>query len=112
MVASGAIRERLEQLGHDRVQILAYAAKYASGFYGPFRDAVGSGTQLGKANKHNYQMDPANSDEALHEIALDISEGADMVMVKPAMPYLDIIRRAHERFALPVLAYQSAASTA
>ena len=102
----GAIRERLEQHEYSRVQILAYAAKYASGFYGPFRDAVGSGAQLGKANKQNYQMDPANSDEALHEIALDINEGADMVMVKPAMPYLDIIRRAHERFALPVLAYQ------
>ena len=102
----GAIRTKLERHGHHHTQILAYAAKYASSFYGPFRDAVGSGAQLGKADKKNYQMDPANSDEAMEEIALDVAEGADIVMVKPALAYLDIIRRARERFGLPIAAYQ------
>ena len=102
----GAIRSQLERHGYHNTQILAYAAKYASGFYGPFRDAVGSGASLGQSDKKNYQMDPANSDEALREIELDISEGADMVMVKPAMPYLDIIRRARQAFTLPIAAYQ------
>lgn len=102
----GAIRENLEKSGHINTRILAYSAKYASAFYGPFRDAVGSATNLGGAGKENYQMDPANSDEALHEVALDISEGADMVMVKPAMPYLDIIRRVKEEFGVPTFAYQ------
>jgi porphobilinogen synthase len=101
----GAIREALEGKGFHDTLILAYSAKYASSFYGPFRDAVGSKTALGKATKHTYQMDPANSDEALQEIALDLDEGADMVMVKPGLPYLDIIRRARDRFQAPILAY-------
>ncbi len=101
----GAIREALEIDGHINSKILAYSAKYASAFYGPFRDAVGSAANLGKADKKNYQMDPANSDEALHEIALDIEEGADMVMVKPGMPYLDIIRQTKHQFKVPVFAY-------
>ncbi|HEY4999583.1 MAG TPA: porphobilinogen synthase, partial [Usitatibacter sp.] len=88
------------------VRILAYAAKYASAFYGPFRDAVGSGSSLGKGDKKSYQMDPANSDEALHEVALDLAEGADYVMIKPAMPYLDIVRRVKDRFAVPTFVYQ------
>ena len=102
----GAIREALEQAGHIHTRILAYSAKYASSFYGPFRDAVGSASNLGKANKYSYQMDPANSDEAMREIALDLEEGADMVMVKPALPYLDIIRRAKQEFGVPTYAYQ------
>jgi len=102
----GAIREALEQAGHCRTRILAYAAKYASHFYGPFRDAVGSGIKLGAADKKTYQMDPANSDEALHEVALDIAEGADMVMIKPGMPYLDIVRRVKDRFGVPTFVYQ------
>ncbi len=101
----GAIRDALEVEGFINTKILAYSAKYASAYYGPFRDAVGSATNLGKADKKTYQMDPANSDEALHEIAMDIEEGADMVMVKPGMPYLDIIRRAKETFKVPVMAY-------
>ncbi|NNF18100.1 MAG: porphobilinogen synthase [Gammaproteobacteria bacterium] len=101
-----AIRGALESRGHINTQILAYAAKYSSSFYGPFRDAVGSAANLAGADKHTYQMDPANSNEALTEVALDISEGADMVMVKPAMPYLDVIRRVRESFAIPVMAYQ------
>jgi len=102
----GAIRQALENGGHRNVQIMAYAAKYASAFYGPFRDAVGSAGNLGKSDKFNYQMDPANSDEALREVALDIAEGADMVMVKPGMPYLDIVRRVKEEFRVPTFAYQ------
>jgi porphobilinogen synthase len=102
----GAIRDALEKAGHIHTRILAYSAKYASSFYGPFRDAVGSAGNLGKGNKYNYQMDPANGDEALREIALDIAEGADMVMIKPGMPYLDIVRRVKERFAVPTYAYQ------
>lgn len=102
----GAIREILEKSGHVNTRILAYSAKYASAFYGPFRDAVGSSGNLGGAGKETYQMDPANTDEALHEVALDLQEGADMVMVKPAMPYLDIIRRVKEEFAVPTFAYQ------
>ncbi len=102
----GAIREALESAGHINTQILAYSAKYASSFYGPFRDAVGSAGNLGKGNKYSYQMDPANSDEALREVRLDLQEGADMVMVKPGMPYLDIIRRVKDEFAVPVFAYQ------
>lgn len=102
----GAIREVLDRHGYQDVQILSYAAKYASAFYGPFRDAVGSATRLGSGDKKTYQMDPANSDEALREIALDIAEGADMVMVKPGMPYLDIVRRAKEAFGVPTYAYQ------
>lgn len=102
----GAIRDALDSAEYDRVQILAYAAKYASAFYGPFREAVGSAASLGKAGKQSYQMNPANAEEALREVALDIAEGADMVMVKPGMPYLDIIRRVKERFHAPVLAYQ------
>ncbi|MGR8940782.1 MAG: porphobilinogen synthase [Gammaproteobacteria bacterium] len=102
----GAIRQALESHRHFNTRILAYSAKYASSFYGPFRDAVGSSAALGKANKYNYQMDPANSDEALREIALDLQEGADMVMVKPGMPYLDIIRRTKEQFGVPTFAYQ------
>ncbi|AJR25689.1 MULTISPECIES: porphobilinogen synthase [Sphingobium] len=101
----GAIREALEQEGHANVQIMAYAAKYASAFYGPFRDAVGSSGLL-KGNKKTYQMDPANSEEALREVALDIAEGADSVMVKPGLPYLDIIARVKDRFEVPVFAYQ------
>jgi len=102
----GAIREALELEEHINTRILAYAAKYASNFYGPFRDAVGSAGNLGKGNKYTYQMDPANSDEALREVALDLQEGADMVMVKPALPYLDIVRRVKETFGVPTFAYQ------
>lgn len=102
----GAIRAALESAGHVNTQILAYSAKYASSFYGPFRDAVGSAGNLGKGNKYSYQMDPANSDEALREVQLDLQEGADMVMVKPGMPYLDIIRRVKDEFSVPVFAYQ------
>jgi porphobilinogen synthase len=102
----GAVREALEEHGHIHTRILAYSAKYASSFYGPFRDAVGSATNLGGGNKYSYQMDPANSDEALHEVALDLQEGADMVMVKPGMPYLDIVRRVKETFQVPTFAYQ------
>ncbi len=101
-----AIRMALENAGHVHTRILAYSAKYASSFYGPFRDAVGSATSLGKGNKYSYQMDPANSDEALREVALDIHEGADMVMVKPAMPYLDIVRRVKTELGVPTFAYQ------
>jgi porphobilinogen synthase len=102
----GAIRDRLDAKGFARVQIMAYAAKYASAYYGPFRDALGSKANLGKADKRTYQMDPANGDEALREVALDLAEGADMVMVKPGMPYLDIVRRVKERFGAPTYAYQ------
>ncbi len=102
----GAIRSALEQDGLVHTRILAYAAKYASSFYGPFRDAVGSASALGKADKRTYQMDPANSDEALREVALDLDEGADMVMVKPGMPYLDIVRRVKDEFGVPTFAYQ------
>jgi porphobilinogen synthase len=102
----GAIRAALDGKGHIHTRILAYAAKYASGFYGPFRDAVGSSSQLGRGNKYNYQMDPANSDEALWEVGLDLAEGADMVMVKPGLPYLDIIRRIKDEFKAPTLVYQ------
>jgi len=102
----GAIRRALDEAGHEGVRIMAYAAKYASAFYGPFRDAVGSTTNLAGGDKRSYQMDPANSDEAMREVALDIAEGADMVMVKPGMPYLDIVRRVKERFAVPTYAYQ------
>lgn len=102
----GVIREALEKDGHDNTRILAYSAKYASAFYGPFREAVGSAGNLGKADKKTYQMDPANSDEALHEVALDLQEGADMVMIKPGMPYLDIVRRIKDEFAVPTLVYQ------
>ena len=101
-----AIRNALESQGFINTRILAYSAKYASSFYGPFRDAVGSAANLGGGNKYSYQMDPANSNEALHEIALDLQEGADMIMVKPGMPYLDIIRRAKDQFAVPTFAYQ------
>ena len=100
------IRRELEAAGHIYTRILAYSAKYASSFYGPFRDAVGSAGNLGKGNKYTYQMDPANSDEALREVALDLAEGADMVMVKPGMPYLDIVRRVKEAFKVPTYAYQ------
>jgi len=102
----GAIRVALEDAGFVHTRILAYAAKYASAFYGPFRDAVGSAAALGKADKTTYQMDPANSDEALREVALDLDEGADMVMVKPALPYLDIVRRVKDAFGVPTFAYQ------
>ena len=102
----GAVRSALEAAGLVHTRILAYSAKYASAFYGPFRDAVGSAASLGKGNKYTYQMDPANSDEALREVALDLEEGADMVMVKPALPYLDIVRRVKERFGVPTFAYQ------
>lgn len=102
----GAIRQALETFGHIHTRILAYSAKYASGFYGPFRDAVGSAASLGAGNKYTYQMDPANSDEALREVELDIAEGADMFMVKPALPYLDIVRRIKDRFGVPTFAYQ------
>jgi porphobilinogen synthase len=102
----GAIRTALEANNYNNTLILAYSAKYASSFYGPFRDAVGSASNLGKSNKYSYQMDPANSDEALREIQLDLQEGADMVMVKPGMPYLDIIRRVKEQFGTPTFAYQ------
>jgi porphobilinogen synthase len=101
----GAIRDALEESGFIHTRILAYSAKYASSFYGPFRDAVGSAENLGGGNKYTYQMDPANSDEALREVALDIEEGADMVMVKPGMPYLDIVRRVKQEFGLPTFAY-------
>ncbi len=102
----GAIREALEAKGYIHTRILAYSAKYASSFYGPFRDAVGSATNLGGGNKYSYQMDPANSDEALHEVELDIDEGADMFMVKPGMPYLDIVRRVKDTYGVPTFAYQ------
>jgi porphobilinogen synthase len=102
----GAIRAALEAAGHVHTRILAYSAKYASAFYGPFRDAVGSAGNLGKGNKSTYQMDPANSDEALREVELDLAEGADMVMVKPGLPYLDIVRRVKDRFGVPTFAYQ------
>ncbi len=102
----GAIRAALDGRGFIHTSILAYAAKYASSFYGPFRDAVGSGGSLGKGDKKTYQMDPGNSDEALHEVALDLEEGADFVMVKPGLPYLDIVRRVKERFGVPTFAYQ------
>ncbi len=102
----GAIRQALEGAGLIHTRIMAYSAKYASAFYGPFRDAVGSAANLGKADKKAYQMDPGNSDEALREVALDIAEGADMVMVKPGMPYLDIVRRVKDEFRLPTFAYQ------
>ena len=102
----GAIRAALESSGHIHTRIMAYSAKYASAFYGPFRDAVGSAANLAKSNKKVYQMDPGNSDEALREVALDIAEGADMVMVKPGMPYLDILRRVKDAFRMPTFAYQ------
>ncbi|MCP5209547.1 MAG: porphobilinogen synthase [Hahellaceae bacterium] len=102
----GAIRETLENAGFIHTRILAYSAKYASAYYGPFRDAVGSAGNLGKGNKYSYQMDPANSDEALHEVALDLYEGADMVMVKPGMPYLDIVRRVKTELQVPTYVYQ------
>jgi len=102
----GAIREALEEAGHIHTRILAYSAKYASSFYGPFRDAVGSSANLGKGNKHTYQMDVANSDEALREVELDIAEGADMVMVKPGLPYLDVLRRVKDAFGMPTFVYQ------
>src|SRR5690606_13998701 len=102
----GAIRQCLEQNGHTNTLIMAYAAKYASAYYGPFRDAVGSAGNIRGGNKYSYQMDPANSNEALHEIELDIQEGADMVMVKPGMPYLDIVQRCKQQFQVPTFAYQ------
>ena len=102
----GAIRAALESAGRIHTKIMAYSAKYASGFYGPFRDAVGSASNLGKGDKNTYQMDPANSDEALREVGLDLQEGADMVMVKPGMPYLDIVRRVKDAFAVPTFVYQ------
>jgi porphobilinogen synthase len=102
----GAIRMALEEKEFIHTRIMAYSAKYASGYYGPFRDAVGSSANLGKADKKTYQMDPANSDEALREVALDIAEGADMVMVKPGMPYLDVVRRVKDEFKVPTFAYQ------
>jgi porphobilinogen synthase len=101
----GAIRDALDEAGHIHARIMAYSAKYASAFYGPFRDAVGSAGNLGKADKKTYQMDPANSDEALREIALDLEEGADMVMVKPGMPYLDVLYRVKQEFGVPTFAY-------
>jgi porphobilinogen synthase len=102
----GAIRRRLDEGGHIHTRILAYSAKYASSFYGPFRDAVGSAATLGGGSKYTYQMDPANSDEALREVAMDLAEGADMVMVKPGMPYLDIVRRVKDTFGVPTAVYQ------
>src|SRR6202167_1050713 len=102
----GAIRDALDANGFERVRIMSYAAKYASSFYGPFRDAVGSKAALGKADKRSYQMDPANGDEALREVALDLAEGADMVMVKPGLPYLDILRRVKDEFRVPTYVYQ------
>lgn len=102
----GAVRDGLESAGHIHTRILAYSAKYASSFYGPFRDAVGSAANLGGGNKFTYQMDPANSDEALREVALDLEEGADMIMVKPGMPYLDIVQRVKQRFGAPTFVYQ------
>jgi porphobilinogen synthase len=102
----GAIRQALEEAGHIHTRILAYSAKYASSFYGPFRDAVGSAGNLGAGNKYTYQMDPANSDEGLWEVALDLDEGADMVMIKPGMPYLDMVRRVKDQFGAPTYVYQ------
>ena len=102
----GAVRDALERAGHIHTRIMAYSAKYASAFYGPFRDAVGSAANLGKADKKVYQMDPGNTNEALREVALDIAEGADMVMVKPGMPYLDVVRRVKDEFGVPTFAYQ------
>ena len=102
----GQIREALEDVGYIHTRILAYSAKYASSFYGPFRDAVGSAANLGAGNKYTYQMDPANSDESLWEVAMDLEEGADMVMVKPGMPYLDIVRRVKDQFGVPTYVYQ------
>lgn len=102
----GAIREALENAGHVNTRILAYSAKYASSYYGPFRDAVGSAGNLGKGNKATYQMDPANSDEAIHEVAMDIAEGADIVMIKPGMPYLDIVHRVKQELQVPTFVYQ------
>jgi len=102
----GAIRQALDEKNFSSVSILAYSAKYASAFYGPFRDAIGAAANLGAGGKQSYQMDPANGDEALREIALDIAEGADMIMVKPGLPYLDIVRRAKDRFGMPTFAYQ------
>ena len=102
----GAIRQALEKAGHQNTRILAYSAKYASSFYGPFRDAVGSSRNLAGGNKYSYQQDPANSDEALYEVALDLQEGADMVMIKPGMPYLDIVRRVKDEFKAPTYVYQ------
>jgi porphobilinogen synthase len=102
----GAIRSALEAEEHRHTRILAYSAKYASSFYGPFRDAVGSAANLAGGDKYSYQMDPANSDEALHEVALDLQEGADMVMVKPGLPYLDVVRRVKDRFQVPTFVYQ------
>jgi porphobilinogen synthase len=102
----GAIRAALDQRGHIHTRILAYSAKYASSFYGPFRDAVGSTSNLAGGDKYSYQMDPANGDEAVREVALDLEEGADMVMVKPGLPYLDIVRRVKEAFRVPTFVYQ------
>lgn len=102
----GRVRRALEEAGHTNTRILAYSAKYASSFYGPFRDAVGSAANLGGSDKYSYQMDPANSDEALWEVALDLDEGADMVMIKPGMPYLDIVRRVKDQFGAPTFVYQ------
>ena len=102
----GAVRAALDEHGHIHTRIMAYSAKYASSFYGPFRDAVGSSTNLGSGNKYTYQMDPANSDEALWEVGMDLQEGADMVMVKPGMPYLDILRRVKDEFKAPTFVYQ------
>ncbi|MYN46570.1 porphobilinogen synthase [Pseudoduganella sp. FT93W] len=102
----GAVRAALEAHGYIHTRIMAYSAKYASAFYGPFRDAVGSAKNLGKSDKNTYQMDPANSDEALREVGLDLAEGADMVMVKPGMPYLDVVRRVKDEFKVPTFAYQ------
>ena len=102
----GAVRDALDAGGFEHVAIMSYAAKYASGFYGPFRDALGSKSSLGKADKRTYQMDPANADEALREVALDLAEGADMVMVKPGMPYLDVVSRVKQRFGVPTFVYQ------
>jgi porphobilinogen synthase len=102
----GALRTALDGAGHDRTRIMAYSAKYASSFYGPFRDAVGSGANLGGGNKYTYQMDPANTDEAMWEVHLDIAEGADIVMVKPGLPYLDIVRRVKDTFGVPTAVYQ------
>jgi porphobilinogen synthase len=102
----GAIRRALEDKGFIHTRIMAYSAKYASAFYGPFRDAVGSASNLGRSNKKVYQMDPGNTDEALREVAMDIAEGADMVMVKPGMPYLDVVRRVKDEFRMPTFVYQ------
>ena len=102
----GAVRRALDEAGFDRVRIMSYAAKYASCFFAPFRDAIGSASSLGSADKRTYQMDPANGDEALREVALDIAEGADMVMVKPGLPYLDVVRRVKDAFRMPTFAYQ------